>query len=93
MDATQNEVVLSRLRKGPLTAYEAQEHYGIARLAARICDLRAMGHVISSQRIEAPSRYGVAKVSSYSLVESDQLADATHSALARPSNHATALQR
>lgn len=93
MDATQNEVVLSKLRKGPLTAYEALQHYGISRLAARVCDLRAMGYEIRSQRVEAPSRYGVAKVASYSLVEDKTPSNGTHFESAADANHATGAQR
>lgn len=64
---TQNEAVLSRLRRGPITAHQALRELGVARLAARIRDLKDQGHQIASVFIEAPSRHGTARVAQYSL--------------------------
>lgn len=55
----QNHRVLMHLRtKGSITSDEAREMYGIARLAARIADLRNMGCVIETERTRGKNRYG-----------------------------------
>ena len=46
---TQNEMVLDHLQSGkPLTPLTALQRYGVFRLAARVCDLRSMGHEIET---------------------------------------------
>lgn len=50
--------VLELLKKGPLTAREAQEEIGCQRLAARVKDLKAMGHPIVATTVRAPNRFG-----------------------------------
>ena len=47
----QNAMVLEHLRKGPITSIEALMLYGCFRLAARIWDLRQMGHEIYTGRV------------------------------------------
>lgn len=44
--ASQNARVLARLRRGPLTPLSAFRELGVFRLAARIYDLRGVGHDI-----------------------------------------------
>lgn len=59
MTKTQNEQILTTLKSGiGLTALEAQERFGIMRLASRINDLKAAGHKIVSQRVEVRNRHG-----------------------------------
>ena len=46
----QNSLVLDHLHKiGPLTPLSALVNYGVARLAARVDELRSMGHYISTE--------------------------------------------
>lgn len=45
---TQNDRVLARLRRGPLTSMQAFRELGCTRLSARIWDLRRQGYDISS---------------------------------------------
>jgi len=61
---TQNERTLELLRlRGPrgLTALEALEAGCGMRLAARIADLRAAGHIIDSETITTPNGARVAR--------------------------------
>ena len=46
---SQGEWILMTLRQRPLTALDALEGCGCMRLAARINDLRADGHVIGTE--------------------------------------------
>jgi len=46
---SQAEWILMTLRKRPLTAIDALQGCGCMRLAARINDLRANGHVIGTE--------------------------------------------
>ena len=49
---TQSKRILSHLKSGKrLTAIEALDQFGCFRLAARIADLRAEGHSISTDRV------------------------------------------
>ena len=43
---------------GPITQFEAIQHLGILRLAARINDLRREGHDINSSRVSVKNRFG-----------------------------------
>jgi hypothetical protein len=55
--AVQNQIVLAHLRDiGPLEPDEARDRYGIWRLAARIYDLRQVGHLIHTTRV--PNDWG-----------------------------------
>lgn len=47
----QTSLILMRLREGPLTAIEALEKCGCLRLAARISDLKYLGHNIVTERV------------------------------------------
>lgn len=49
---SQNELLLCRLRKGPITPIEALREIGVFRLAARVYDLRCKGHEIHSFTVE-----------------------------------------
>lgn len=53
---TQNERVLARLRKGPLTAMEAMTELGVMRLGARILELKQDGHPIDAEMVDVPTR-------------------------------------
>ena len=56
---TQTERIIRHLKDyGSITSLEAMNEYGIMRLASRICDLKAMGYTIKSERTEAKNRYG-----------------------------------
>lgn len=46
---TQTEAVLDWLQRRPLTALEALQHLGCFRLAARVEELRRLGHNIITQ--------------------------------------------
>lgn len=47
---SQNSLLLADLLKGrKITAYEALAEYGCLRLAARVAELRGMGHVIETE--------------------------------------------
>jgi hypothetical protein len=54
---TQEEAVIARLKRGPLTSMQAIRELGITRLAARVATLRARGHKIVSTRKMVQSRY------------------------------------
>ena len=67
---TQTETILKHLRTHEgITALEAFEHYGIMRLASRICDIRKMGYHVICIRKKVPTRYGHAMVAFYKLIE------------------------
>jgi hypothetical protein len=55
---TQNEMVLSWLRKAPISPMEALNELGVYRLASRINDLRNDGHDIKTMRHTIVNRYG-----------------------------------
>lgn len=68
---SQNETILNHLRthRG-ITSIEAVNLYGITRLAARISDLKRMGHKIITGTAEVPTRAGkTARVAVYRLYE------------------------
>lgn len=49
---TQNKTVLKHLRSGKkISTFQAFSKYGITRLAARIFDLKELGHNIKSVRV------------------------------------------
>jgi hypothetical protein len=48
---TQNEAVLCRLQRGPITSLEALTELGIMRLASRVDELRKQGHLITTETI------------------------------------------
>jgi uncharacterized protein YccT (UPF0319 family) len=55
---TQNELVLSWLRKAPIGPMEALNELGVYRLASRINELRNDGHEIKTMRHTIVNRYG-----------------------------------
>ena len=64
-----NRQILSRLRQGPLTPYQALAEFGCFRLAARILELRQDGIEIKAIRIRVKNRNGkTAIISRYSLL-------------------------
>ena len=67
---TQREKLLGHLKAGlPITAHRALYGYGCSRLAARMFDLRQMGHQIEKRMIQVPTRGGgTTRVAEYSLV-------------------------
>jgi len=64
---TQTQWVLDRLQAGEkLTAMDAMKRYGVARLAARVMDLKDSGYKINKEMVEAINRRGEAvKVARY----------------------------
>ena len=67
MTKTQNQQVYDYLKAGNgITALDAQNEFGIMRLAARIADLKAEGHKIVAQKVDVRNRYGQSvKVAKY----------------------------
>lgn len=51
-------ILMHILKYGSITHLEAESEYGIARLAARIADLRREGHPITSEMVEGKNRRG-----------------------------------
>lgn len=66
---TQCERILEHLKLGlPITAHKALYGYGVMRLAARVHNLREMGHQIEKRMVEVPTRDGrVARVAEYRM--------------------------
>lgn len=59
---TQTAAILAWLRSGnSITALDALNLFGCFRLAARIADLKAEGHVIESELVTTPSRRRIAR--------------------------------
>jgi hypothetical protein len=48
---SQNDAILSHLRKNPITPIEALQEYGCLRLAARILELKRDGHKIVKETV------------------------------------------
>jgi len=46
---SQNKIILSHLRRNPISAFDAVLQHNIYRLAARIKDLRDEGHTIITE--------------------------------------------
>ena len=71
---TQNERLLDYLEEhGRITQREAMEELGIMRLAARIADLRAMGHVIARRTVKVSNRYGeTCRIAEYRMVSDER---------------------
>lgn len=66
---SQCERLLEHLKEGlPLTHRKAEIGYGVQRLAARMYDLRQLGHQIGKRMVEVPTRAGkTARVAEYFL--------------------------
>lgn len=58
---SQEDAVLARLKKGPLTPLEALREIGTLRLGARIHNLRSKGYAISTDLIEVSGKKRVAR--------------------------------
>lgn len=66
----QAQSVLAHLQGGQtITAAQALKLYGIARLGARVWDLKEAGYNILPERITVKSRRGKASVCRYRLLE------------------------
>jgi hypothetical protein len=74
---TQTQWILENLKKRPLTHIDAQNGCGCARLAARINDLRSMGHQIETERFTTKNGANVAR---YRLTEKENKDKAVKSA-------------
>lgn len=71
----QTDLLLERLKRGPITPKEALRELGIMRLGARVYDLKKAGHTISREIVKVPvltSKGGFAHVACYTL-ESDNV--------------------
>jgi len=67
---SQNDAILSHLRRSPITPLEAIQKYGCLRLGARIYDLKQSGHQIARDLIEVRNRHGEpCRVAQYYLVK------------------------
>jgi len=67
---TQCNLLLERLKRGPITPLEALNESGIMRLGGRIYDLRQAGHDIRKEMVEVHTRNGgKAHVARYTLLE------------------------
>ena len=76
---TQNEMVLSWLKKSHIGPLEAMKELGIMRLAARIKDLRDEGHKIDMSWNYVTDRHGEERrVARYTLKELADATSATH---------------
>jgi hypothetical protein len=62
---SQNILILNHLIKSTITPLEALQKYGCLRLAARINDLKGMGHQINRQMVYLGSK----KFARYSLIK------------------------
>ena len=61
---SQREAILQHFKRNPyhpLTHLEAQHLFGCSRLAARVQELRSMGHDVKSRMVETPSGKRVAE--------------------------------
>ena len=69
--ANDRELILMHMKKyGSITQQEADEEYGIKRLASRINELRNMGHPIKTDLIACKNRRGrISNFAKYSLEE------------------------
>ena len=73
----QTDRLLAYLKENrKITALEALSELGIARLAARVYDLRAEGYDIVTRNVTVPTRAGKATIAEYKYVPDAQ----THSA-------------
>lgn len=65
----QIDMVLARLRRGPLTDADARDELGISRLGARIYDLRRLGYGIHKETVTVLNRRGeTCHVARYALM-------------------------
>ncbi|RJX32314.1 MAG: hypothetical protein C4516_04230 [Oxalobacter sp.] len=61
----QCELLLARLKRGPITPLEALSELGIYRLGGRVYDLKQLGHTINSEIVAVGNGKRVAR---YTLV-------------------------
>lgn len=62
---SQNEIILSHLKRSSITPLQALDVYGVMRLAARIADLRSAGNLIATETVKR----GTKKYARYHLVK------------------------
>jgi hypothetical protein len=60
--------ILEALRRGPLTPLEALQDFGCLRLAARIAELKADGHLIATEMVSLNGK----KFGQYVLIKEKQ---------------------
>lgn len=72
--ANDRDLVLMHMKKyGSITQAEADEEYGIKRLASRINELRNMGYPIKTDMISCKNRRGrISNFAKYSLEEVEE---------------------
>lgn len=71
MKETQTEAILADMRQGmSVTALDALNRYGCFRLAARINDIRKLGHVVHVETVEVA---GGKRVARYWMDQPEQL--------------------
>lgn len=67
---TQCDIVLWHLQNiGTLTRAQAMMEYGIVELPARICELKRLGHNITSERGTSYNHFGTVHFNIYKLEE------------------------
>ena len=67
---SQQERLLERLRKGPITPMEAWSELAIYRVGARVHQLRKDGYSIDTELVEVVNRYGEkCRVAEYRLAQ------------------------
>jgi len=88
---TQRPRILNHLATvGPLTSLDAMALHGVARLAARIEELRKEGHDIESEMVKVTDRHGrVCHVARYTLKKPGLLFDVPPVQDRRPKGKAT----
>lgn len=58
---SQAQTILAMLKRGPVTPLDALQEAGCLRLAARIADLRAEGHDITTEEFKTPNGKHIAR--------------------------------
>ena len=64
---TQNSVLISALRKGPVTFLQAYIKMGIGCPTSRISELRKEGHKIETRKTNVKTRWGKAVIATWVL--------------------------
>ena len=68
---SQNKAILNHLLSGKtISQLEATQQYGVLRLGAIIFNLRKDGHIISTEQVCKPNRYGnISHFAIYKLIK------------------------
>jgi hypothetical protein len=55
---SQNDRILSHLKRRPMTSLEAFTKYGISRLASRVLELKQRGYKVHGYMVSVKNRFG-----------------------------------